>query len=322
MTVLVLTSSDDRTAARVCNALGERGVDHLRIDLGDFPDSLSLTAVGPCPEWTGWLSDGRRELPLSEIMAVYYRRPSSFRFPEHLPVQHRRFATAEARQGWAGLLSCMRVPFVNRPSRIADAELKPAQLQAAAEVGFRVPPTLITSSGDQARAFVQHEREVIYKPLSATFLRENGEARLIYATLVRPDHFADETIDARIALSPCQYQRFIRKRHDVRLIAVGRQCFSTAIHAGSDRSYVDWRADYPSLSYEPVPTPEAIAVAVASYLERFGLSFGCFDFTVAADTGDWWFLECGPNAQWGWIEHETGQPIAAAIAAALSGEKR
>jgi ATP-grasp ribosomal peptide maturase len=320
VTVLVLTASDDRTATRVCDALDERDVDHLRMDLGDFPGSLSLTAVGPDPEWRGWISDGGRELPLSDITAVYYRRPSSFRFPEHLQAQHRRFGAAEARQGWAGLLSCMRVPFVNRPSRIADAELKLAQLQTAAEVGFRVPPTVITSAGDKARAFVHREREVIYKPLSAAFLRANGEVRLMYATLLRPDDLDDPTVDAQIALSPCQYQRFISKRHDVRLTAVGDQCFATAIHAGSEQAYWDWRADYPSLSYEPVPTPEPIAAAVSAYLERFGLSFGCFDFAVAADTGDWWFLECGANAQWGWIEHETGQPIAAAIAALLAGE--
>jgi len=319
---LVLTAADDDTATRVCDALDERGCGFVRMDLGDFPESLSFTATGPHPEWHGWLSDGHRNLPLSEITAVYYRRPSSFRLPAHLSVQQRRFAAAEARQGWGGLLSCLRVPFVNHPSRIADAEFKIAQLQAAAEIGFRVPSTLVTSIAAQARAFARQIGEVIYKPLSAPFLHEDGQAKLVYATLIVPEEFDDKTIDAEIALSPCQFQAFIRKRHDIRLTAVGSECFATIIHAGSDKSYVDWRADYPSLAYEPVATPEPIAMAVASYLDRFGLSFGCFDFTVEADTGDWWFLECGANAQWGWLEHETGQPIAAAIATLLTGERK
>ena len=122
---------------------------------------------GPQPIWTGQLPDGQRDLRLSEITAVYYRRPTSFRLPAHLSAQHWRFAAAEARQSLGEVLTCLRVPFVNRPSRIADAEFKPAQLQAAAEVGFRVPPTLITSLGCEARAFARQVGQVIHKPLSA-----------------------------------------------------------------------------------------------------------------------------------------------------------
>lgn len=181
MTVLVLTAPDDDTATRVCQALDDCGCDHVRMDLGDFPETLSFTATGPQPAWTGRLSDGQRDLGLSEITAVYYRRPTSFRLPAHLSAQHRRFAAAEARQGLGELLACLRVPFVNRPSRIADAEFKPAQLQAAAEIGFRVPPTLITSLGCEARAFARQVGQVIYKPLSAPFVHEESHTKLVYA---------------------------------------------------------------------------------------------------------------------------------------------
>jgi hypothetical protein len=37
---------------------------------------------------------------------------------------------------------------------------------------------------------------------------------------------------------------------------------------------------------------------------------------------NWIFLEINPNGQWAWIENETGLPIAAAIADALSGRAR
>jgi ATP-grasp ribosomal peptide maturase len=309
VTVLVLTAPDDDTATRVCRGLEARGRDYARMDLGDFPEKLTFTAAGPDPRWAGRLSNGRRNLQLSDITSVYYRRPSSFRLPAHLPAQQRRFALAEARQGLGGLLSSLPVPFVNRPSRTADAEFKIAQLQVAAQVGFLVPRTLITSIGADARAFVRETGQVVYKPLSAPFLYEDGQIKLVYATLVEPDALDDE----EIALSPCQFQAFVPKVHDVRLTAVGSKCFAAIIRAGAEASFVDWRADYSALSYEPVETPEPIATAVTAYLDRFGLSFGCFDFAVSAGTGDWWFLECGPNAQWGWVEHETGLPIAAAI---------
>jgi ATP-grasp ribosomal peptide maturase len=321
VTVLVLTAPDDDTAARVCEELERCARAYVRLDLGDFPESVSFTMTGPHLGWDGHLSDGHRVLPLSQVTAVYYRRPSSFRVPARMSPSQRRFATAEARHGWAGLLSCLRVPFVNDPSRIADAELKPAQLRVAAEVGFRVPRTVITSVGAAARAFVREVGQVVYKPLTAPFVQENGRTKLVYANLVGLEDLDDEAI----ALGPCQFQEFIAKRWDVRLTAVGDVFFSVIIRSGSVESYVDWRADYGSLSYEPIPTPSPVATAVAAYLKQFGLAFGCFDFTIGPgpDGPDtWWFLECGPNAQWGWIAHETGLPIAAAIAELLTAEEK
>lgn len=184
MAVLVLTAHDDDTATRVCQALEARGYGYVRMDLGDFPETLSFTASGPGPTWAGRLSDGQRDLALSDVEAVYWRRPTTFRLPAHLDEQQRRFAVAETRQGLGGLLSCLPVPFVNHPSRIADAELKPAQLQAAVEVGSVVPPTLITSSGSEARQFADQFRKVIYKPLTSAFLHEGDQVKLVYATMV------------------------------------------------------------------------------------------------------------------------------------------
>ncbi|MDQ3403209.1 MAG: ATP-dependent carboxylate-amine ligase [Actinomycetota bacterium] len=235
----------------------------LRADgLGRLPRKLSFIASGPGPDWAGWLSDGQRDLPLADIKAVYWRRPTNFRLPVHLSERQRRFAVAEARQGMGGLISCLPVPFVNHPSRIAEAELKPTRLRAAIEAGFVVPPTLITSSGVEARQFATRFGTVLYKPLTSAFLYEDDQVKLVYATLIEAGDIDDDSI----ALSPCQFEAFIPKSQDIRLVAVERECFAVAIHAGSDKSYVDWRADYPALSYEAVETPSGIADAIARRL--------------------------------------------------------
>ena len=48
-----------------------------------------------------------------------------------------------------------------------------------------------------------------------------------------------------------------------------------------------------------------------------GLNYGAFDFVITPD-GDWVMLECNPAGQWLWLEHETGAPIAAALADLLT----
>lgn len=315
MTVLVLTEPDDDTARRVRGVLDERGVDCVQHDLGDFPVRLSFAAAaGPGLPWTGWLGDQERAVRLADIDAVYYRRPTDFRIPDQLSDKARRFVLAEARRGLGGVVSALPVRWVSHPARIADAGYKPGQLRVADDVGLRIPRTLITNDGAEVRDFARQVDTLIYKPLSSPSVPDDGEIKLIYATVVDPADLDDEDI----SLTAHQWQEWIPKRHDVRLTVVGDRCFAVVVHAGSEAAHIDWRSDYAALSYEPVETPAPIASAAVAYLKRFDLAFGAFDFVVTP-RDEWYFLECNPNGQWGWIEHETGLPIAAAIADLLIG---
>jgi glutathione synthase/RimK-type ligase-like ATP-grasp enzyme len=56
-----------------------------------------------------------------------------------------------------------------------------------------------------------------------------------------------------------------------------------------------------------------------AFMKALRLRFGAFDFLVSPSRG-WVFLECNPSGQWAWIEEATGQPIASAIADALTGQ--
>lgn len=47
------------------------------------------------------------------------------------------------------------------------------------------------------------------------------------------------------------------------------------------------------------------------------LAYGAFDFAEDGD-GTWWFLECNQGGQFGFVQLETGQPIAEAVAAWLA----
>ena len=98
------------------------------------------------------------------------------------------------------------------------------------------------------------------------------------------------------------------------------QFFAVAIHAGSDRAYVDWRSDYDALRYESIDTPCDVRYSIKTLLELLGLPFGAFDFTVTSD-GEWVFLELNPNGQWGWIEDHTDLPITTAMADLLTSGK-
>lgn len=85
--VLVLTQPFDPTADYVVDALARLGTPVFRCDPGEFPQRLTMTAaLNPglhgAGAWTGCLRLPERELSLSEVRCVYYRRLSAFTLPD------------------------------------------------------------------------------------------------------------------------------------------------------------------------------------------------------------------------------------------------
>ncbi|MGN5382194.1 hypothetical protein ACQ4WX_48850 [Streptomyces lasalocidi] len=85
--------------------------------------------------------------------------------------------------------------WVNHPLRVAAADYKVAQLAAAARLGLRVPPTLVTNDLDEAREFITAHREVIFKTLRWTPYERDGVRMTTWAEPVTVDDL-DETVGA------------------------------------------------------------------------------------------------------------------------------
>lgn len=309
--VLVVTSLHDPTADVVIRELHGRDIPVVRFDSGDFPASLSVAAEITPHGIRGRLRTPSRTADLAGIRSLYYRRPSGFAFP-HLSRRDARFAVTQARYGLGGVLAALPgCLYINHPHRIGDAEFKPSGLAAAVEAGFDVPPTLVTSAPDAARAFVKRYAPVIYKPLYNPVYLVDGVSSVVEVAEV-----AAEDVDDRVAGTAHLFQRLVPKTADVRVTVIGARTFCVRIDSG----LLDWRTDYSRLTYTPVEPPPGIERALHRYLDHFGLVFGAFDFCVGED-GRWWFLECNPSGQWYWLETETGLPMCAALADLLERTK-
>jgi ATP-grasp ribosomal peptide maturase len=310
VTVLVLTRWFDPTADHVVEELNQRSVPVFRCDVAEFPQRLTVAAALN-GTWAGTLRSTTREVELREVSGVLYRRPTAFDLPAGMSEQARRWATAEARLGFGGLLARLST-WLNHPHAIAHAEYKPVQLQAAAQCGLHIPRTLITNDPKQAQAFCEQVGEVVYKPMASTHIEQDGEPRMIYATRVPPEDFGDPGIAHTAHL----LQEWVDHEYAVRVAVVDGRFFATAIRAHSDAAYVDWRADYGALTYEPTELPGHVSRGVRALMDRLGLRFGVLDLLVRPD-GTHAFLEINPNGQWAWIE-QAAPAIASAIADALT----
>lgn len=308
--VLVLTQRFDPTADWVVDELNRRGAAVFRCDAADFPQRLMMAATLTGPRWSGTRELDGRTLALDTLSGLYYRRPTGFESPDHLTESERAWSAAEARIGFAGVLSaCDR--WLNHPARIAHANYKPAQLAAATNAGLTVPPTIITNDPKAARAFAEQTGPVIYKPMSAAGVAYADGHRTIYATPVQ----AAELDDPAITRTAHMVQAWVEHAHAVRLTVVDDRMFAAAIHASTAEAHTDWRSDYGALRYEVTEVPSDQREAVRNLMRALGLRFGALDF-LATEQG-WTFLEVNPNGQWAWID-ELAPSIAAAIADALT----
>ncbi|MEU8416985.1 hypothetical protein AB0C24_29720 [Amycolatopsis japonica] len=316
--VLFVGIREDWAAAAVGQELDARGVRRHVVNVGDFPLNLCLGAeLTPDAEgWRGSLLTAEHDVPLHEVTAVYYGKPTEPVMPAGMSGPELKFSRAQARVGLGGVLTSLPVRWVSHPSALADAAYKPRQLATLKQAGLTVPPTLITNNADAVREFAERFGELIVKPLAEPVVYESGGEALVYTRRLGRNELG--SLDG-IEVTAHLVQQWQPKWFEVRVTAVGDRLFPVAIHASSEKALVDWRSDYDALTYEVIAVPDRVRAGIIRYLDAAGLAFSAFDFVVGPDR-TWTCLEANAVAAWGWLAEECDLPIAAAIADALIEE--
>ncbi|MGW8556805.1 ATP-grasp ribosomal peptide maturase [Streptomyces tubercidicus] len=306
MTVLVLTCEEDLTADIVVSTLQDLGVPLVRLDPADLPGRVSLSAEYAENDFHGYLKSGERMVSLGSLRSVWVRRPGT---PGERTAEQSAWIAVEAEQALYGMLTSTQARWMNHPVAAAQARYKPWQLRLAHRSGFLVPATLLTTFPAMARQFAAGYPDLVVKSVSG---KHPGDPPMVLPTTrISPD-----TDFSGVAAGPTLLQQHIPKVADIRLTCVGDRLF--AARKKSDPEEVDSRFTHHG-TWEPVEVPDAVNRAVNSYLSTAQLAYGAFDFAEDPD-GAWWFLECNQGGQFGFIQLETDQPIAQAIAAWLAVE--
>ncbi|WP_367322475.1 ATP-grasp ribosomal peptide maturase [Streptomyces sp. HUAS ZL42] len=308
MTVLILTSEEDVTADMVVTELHTAGTPVMRLDPADLPGKAKLSASYAHGDFDGHLSVNGHVLSMGGLRSVWVRRPGE---PAAHAAQPSAWLTAETRQALFGMLHSASTRWMNHPRNAEQARLKPWQLRIAHLSGFAVPPTVFTTAPRLAQQFAEEHGEVVVKSASGPPPDDPGLA--LPATLIGPD--ADFSA---VAAGPALLQKYVPKRADIRLTCVGARMFAARKRA--EPGQVDGRYGDTEHAWEAVPVPERIGKSVHEYVALGGLAYAAFDFAEDED-GIWWFLECNQGGQFGFVELETGQPIAKAVAQWLSQPK-
>lgn len=305
MTVLILTCEEDVTADMVVVHLNAAGVPVVRLDPADLTDGVALSGEFVHGAFRGHLSSAGRLVSLDSLRSVWVRRPGA---PAGRVPHASAWLTEESGQALYGMLRGSAARWMNHPDAARRARHKPWQLHLAQRCGLPVPATLITTFPQAAREFAARYPDLVVKPVSGAHPQD--PPRAVPTSRVAPD-----TDFSAVAYGPTLLQRRIAKRADIRLTAVGERLLAARKPADphADPDLVDVRFDASGTPWQPVEVAPRVAQAVRDYLTGAELAYGAFDFAEDAD-GTWWFLECNQSGQFGFVEVDTGQPIARTIA--------
>lgn len=305
--VLIVSGREDVHALRVAQELHCAGKQVRFLDMRELGRTASIShgvgGPGTCSVTVG----GEEPIPLSEIDAVWLRRPNIPYLPATVSdIAHRRFARLEWKELIDGAFLSMRARFVN-PYLAQVSAVKPRQLEVAQRVGLNVPDTLITSDAADAGAFVDAHGRVIHKTLSA-----HPDKLLDTRRWTERDRNALQ----ELSLAPSIFQQEICGPADIRVTVVGVQVFALRVCLAEDQDRVDGRLNVDAPS-EPHRLPEQVEEQLLTFMRELGLVFGTVDMRIAHD-GRYFFLEVNPQGQFLYVEILTGMPISAAVAELLA----
>jgi glutathione synthase/RimK-type ligase-like ATP-grasp enzyme len=304
--IVIVTEDLDPHADIVLLTLREMGHEPIRLHTADFPleGTMTFRLGAPATEWcwNGVLQTQGRTIDISSIRSIWWRRPSRHVLPEDWDEHERAFAYGEVDKALRGAWAVIDCYWMSFPEHIRQASFKIGQLQRAAELGFDVPRTLITTDPAEVRAFYDAcAGEIIYKTLSQPTVKValDGPLHAIYTTPITEAHL--DALES-IRFAPCLFQEYIPKRLELRVTVIGDDIFAAAIHSQNhDRTQHDWRHYDVDIPYTKFDLPADVAERCHRFVRSYGLNFSAMDVILTPD-GRYVFIENNPNGQWYFIQ--------------------
>jgi glutathione synthase/RimK-type ligase-like ATP-grasp enzyme len=326
--IVIVTSQDDPHADAVIRTLWGIGGEPVRLNTDEIPQDITISLAFD-QRLTGAieLSSNGLAIDAERVRSVWWRRPEAFRLPAELSDWEQEFAQRELEQAFRGLWSALDCFWMSHPDAIDRAQWKLGQLHRAAELGFEVPRTLVTSDPQRALDFhAECEGGVVFKAMAGSFLAAERliqrhpdapppEALQTLTTLIGDDELAQ--IDA-IRTVPALFQERVPKHVELRVTVIGDELFVAEIDSQADeRTQVDFRADYEAIAFRPGELPDDVAQRCVALVHGYGLTFSAMDLILTPD-GRYVFLESNPNGQFAFVEELVPElPLTEALAARL-----
>lgn len=302
--ILIISHPDDLHARAVGTHLTMAGTEWHILNLARFPRRarMVLRYDGRSSQ-LGWCDDDGGVTDLDRVAAVWWRRPQPLEFEPGLHAMG--FAASECAEALAGLWLALPAGWINPPLQDEAAGRKAWQLRLAGQLGLDPPETLVTTCPDTAAAFLAKLGDVICKPFAGDPHHWRETRRVAEAERAQL---------AQLRHAPAILQQRIDGA-DIRVTVVGRRIFAAEIDTSRGTYADDFRMNR-DVRITATQLPASSEDRILGLMQRLGLVYGALDFR-REPCGRLRFLEINPAGQFLFVEEQTGQPIARALAQQL-----
>jgi hypothetical protein len=310
MVIIMSPLNDVHSLAVQSRLIQQLGKEATIIDAADYPGRWNIDMfVGSENGFT--LSSDESVISSDQIEGLWLRRvqPPAIS-DEVITSEARSFCQSETRDFITGFLATFPNVVNKRDSEYISSK-KPYQLRVAADIGLRVPDTLISTNPSMIRSFYdRHVGNVIFKVLTPTKFQFT-ETRLLEREFL-------DYLDSAV-FAPTIFQERVKARIHLRITVVDREIFCASVEPTRPHALLDWRLDRAPI-IRATTVPDEVAEKLIMLCDALNLRYGAIDVILSED-GEYTFLEINPGGQFLFVEIQTGQPISLAIAKSLTNEK-
>jgi len=311
MTVLIYTSEEDIAATHVTEYLRSRGVEVCRLDSEQVPHKIFLSNQNnQSGQHLFSINSPGQQIHSGNIRSIWYRKHLEPTFARTLDMTSRRFFNAEASHVMEALWFMSDCYWMNHPSYMRMAANKLEQLNRASKMGFSIPETLVTSSYEEFIAFYErHSCRVLVKILSKLFVESSsaeegkehpfssvespGAIKSAITMAIGPREL--DIIRSTPLVYPHQFQQYVAKTHDLKVVVVGKRVFALKSHAISEQDNEDVNAGLLSeVDWQAYSLPREVESKVLEYTESYRLSYSVIDLVLRAN-GEHVFIKMNPS---------------------------
>ncbi len=316
--ILLLTHSKDFfTIDKVSAALDKRNVSYIRLNTDLFPTQIKITQSIDKQRFAAILNSEYGTFSTTDIQAVWLRRIWNPTIGTDIDAAFRPACLRESKRVMQLFLNCLDHAFwLDSEENINRASDKLYQLKVAKSLGISIPKTMITNDHKALLQFYKAlDGRVITKMLTTLSYGMTASSFFMYTSKVKEEHLQNAEL---LRYCPMVFQEMIEKAYELRIIYVDGQFFTGKINATKTaKGKVDWRRSHVhNVQWETYQLPLQIQGKLTQFMHKIKLTYGAIDIIKTAE-GDYVFLEVNPNGEWGMIEKELGEPIAATIAETL-----
>lgn len=306
--VLLISNRFDFSTDFIAIELANQNIDFIRINRDELKDYfIEFDPIKP--ELKAKYNNHEFTISEEHLKSIYYRAPTFLRdiFQEGLSEEEQLIRTQ-----WAAFVRSLcvfeKAKWLNNPTDIYKAEIKPYQLFVANKLGMNIPKTIV--SNITLKSDFEHQA---IKSIDTAIVSQGENEGFVYTEIYKKNELEEIKYT-----SPFFIQQGLVPKIDIRVTVVENEAI--AIEIISDKKIdEDWRRYKNELTYNIIELPKSVHDFCILYTKELNLNFGAIDLVFYDN--QYYFIEINPTGEWSWLQKITGYKFDELIVKSLKKSK-